>query len=99
MEGQWDRVGTPLSGRDRRMLAVVLVLTAIGAAAALAFALTRGPGSSNADCVIVTVASTMGGTTLRNCGAAARRFCLTQGRIDPSAVAQCTRLGYPLPPA
>ena len=80
VEGHWERANTPLRARDRRVLvvvAVVAVLVAIGLGVAYAL---RPAAQSNAGCVVVDVPSTMGGATLRNCGAAAHEFCRTQGR-------------------
>lgn len=44
--------------------------------------------------VDVSVPSTMGGASLRRCGAAARAFCRDQGRSDRTIAAACRRQGY-----
>jgi len=93
VEGQWQRANTPLSRRDKRLLGGLAVLAAAGAAAAgIAFA--THSGSSGAGCVVVDVPSTMGGARLRNCGAAAHRFCRTEGRRDPRIAAACRKQGF-----
>jgi len=93
MEGQWRRSATPIARRDRRLIFILAALAAVGSVAAIVIALTRG--SSHAGCVTVTVASTMGGATVRHCGADARRFCRQQPQ-GGSIAAQCARLGYPV---
>ena len=94
VEGQWRRATTPLSGRDKRLLAGLAALAATGATAAgIAYA-TRPASPRQAGCVVVEVASTMGGARLANCGSAAHRFCLGQGRRDRRIAAACRRQGY-----
>ena len=92
VEGQWRRVNTPLSGRDRRVRAVAACVLVLGAAGALVASLTH-PARSNAGCVVVTVASTTGGAVLRNCGLQAKAFCHDQSNLG-NALEQCLRLGY-----
>jgi hypothetical protein len=99
MEGQWDRVRTPLATRDRRLIAIVSLVAILAAAVALAVYLSRGGSRTRAGCLSVEIASTMGGTTLHPCGTAARRFCATNGRVSQDVVAQCRALGYALPPS
>jgi hypothetical protein len=94
VEGQWRRANTPLSRRDKRLLAAVAAIAAI-AALALAIAYAVHPAAtSNAGCVVIDVPSTMGGASLRNCGAAARAFCHAQGKLDNTIAAACRRQGY-----
>ena len=97
-EGQAERLATPLSGRDRRFI-VALVCVFVLAIAASVFAYTKRPAApSNKGCIVVTVASSLGGTTLRNCGAAARRFCRSEGRLNRDIAVACRREGYALGP-
>jgi|SRR5471032_1608861 hypothetical protein len=94
VEGHWERANTPLRSRDRRVLvvvAVVSVLVAIGLGVAYAL---RPAAQSNAGCVVVDVPSTMGGATVRNCGAAAHEFCRTQGTRDRTVATACTTQGF-----
>jgi hypothetical protein len=94
VEGQWRRANTPLSPRDKRLLAAVAAIAAIAALAlAIAYAV-RPAATSNAGCVGIDVPSTMGGARLRTCGAAARAFCHTQGALDNTIAAACRRQGY-----
>src|SRR6202011_2495694 len=61
VEGQWRRANTPLSPRDKRLLAAVAATAAIAALAlAIAYAV-RPAATSNAGCVVIDVPSTMGG--------------------------------------
>lgn len=93
VEGQWQRAHTPLSRRDKRLLAVLAALAAAGAVAVgIVFATQSSP--SGAGCVTVDVPSTMGGARLRNCGSAAHRFCRTQGPLDARIAAACRRQGF-----
>ena len=94
VEGQWQRANTPLSRRDKRLLGGLAVLAAAGAAAAGIALATHSGSSPAAGCVVVDVPSTMGGARLRNCGAAAHRFCRTEGRRDPRIADACRRQGF-----
>jgi hypothetical protein len=90
IEGQ---ARAPLGRRDRIMLAAVAIAVLAGAAVGGVLLATRG-SHSNAGCVVVAVPSTMGGASLRNCGAAAHAFCRTQGKRDPTIAAACREQGY-----
>lgn len=98
-EGHADRLGTPLSGGDRRFLAIVTCAFVLGVAAC-AFAYQSSPAyPSNEGCVVVTVASSLGGTTLRNCGTAAERFCRSEGGLNGDIATACRRERYSVGPA
>ena len=98
MEGQWERARTPLSRRDRRLVAIFGALAVLAAVAAFTVYLTRSHHESNAGCITRNVPSTMGGASVKTCGAAARRLCAARGRESASVTARCEELGYPLPP-
>jgi hypothetical protein len=94
VEGHWERANTPLQARDRRVLvvaAVVAVLLVVGLGVAYAL---RPAARSDAGCIVVDVPSTMGGATVRSCGAAAHDFCRTQGRLDRTVAAACVTQGF-----
>jgi hypothetical protein len=94
VEGHWERANTPLRGRDRRVLGVVAVMTVLVAIGlGVAYAL-RPAARSDAGCVVVYVPSTMGGATLRSCGAAAHAFCRAQGRVDRTVATACVTQGF-----
>jgi hypothetical protein len=98
LEGQADRLGSSLSGRDRHFLAIITCVLVLGAVASV-FAYASSPAApSNEGCVVVTVASSLGGATLRNCGVAARRFCRSEGPLNGDIAAACRSEGYTLAP-
>jgi hypothetical protein len=98
LEGQAQRLAAPLSGRDRGFIATVTGVIAIAAAASV-FAYASSPASpSNEGCVVVTVASSLGGTTLRNCGPAAARFCRSEATLNSDIALACRREGYAVGP-
>jgi hypothetical protein len=94
VEGQFERANTPLSRRDKRLLAVLAVLAVAAAIAAGVVLATRPGSSSDAGCIVVDVPSTMGGARLRNCGSAAHEFCRTQGPRDTRIAAACRKQGF-----
>jgi hypothetical protein len=94
VEGQWRRVHTPLGRRDRRVIAAVVVVALLAAGGGLGAYLSRPGGTSDAGCVVVTLASTMGGGTTRRCGADAVAFCRTEGPRNSTIAAACRRAGY-----
>jgi hypothetical protein len=95
VEVQWNRVSTSLRPRDRRVLLVVVCVSALAIAGGVLSYALRSPGPSNVGCVVVTVPSTMGGAVLRNCDGAARDFCREHADAG-NAAEQCRRLGYSL---
>ena len=54
----------------------------------------RPAARSDAGCIVVDVPSTMGGATVRSCGAAAHDFCRTQGKLDRTVAAACVTQGF-----
>ena len=95
VERQWERARTPLSRRDRRLLLALAAVVVAGAVAAAVVLATRSSSPSPAaGCLVVDVPSTMGGARLTECGAAARRFCLEQGKRDPIVAAACRKQGF-----
>jgi hypothetical protein len=93
LEGQWERANTPLGPRDKRLIAAVGVIAVVAVAAFAVFLLTRSSSASARGCLEVRVPSTMGGSTLRACGAAAHTFCRTQGD-NATIAAACRRQGF-----
>ncbi|MGD0716303.1 MAG: hypothetical protein ABSB24_19345, partial [Gaiellaceae bacterium] len=81
VEGQWRRANTPLSRRDKRLLAAAAAVAVAVAAVGAVYA-AHPSGRSDAGCVVVSLPSTMGGAEVRNCGAAAHTFCRLQGKVD-----------------
>jgi len=93
VEGQWDRARTPLSRRDKRLLLALAALIVAGAIAAGVVLATRASSPQGA-CLSVDVPSTMGGGHLKECGAAARQFCLEQAKREPAIATACRREGF-----
>jgi hypothetical protein len=96
VEGQARRVVTPLTTRDKRMIAGVILAVVATVLGALAFSHDSGTVPIPAGCVTADVAGSVGGMTLRDCGPSAKRFCATRGNSAPGVASQCRRLGYPL---
>lgn len=94
VEGQARR---PLSRRDKGFLAAIGCLGALAIGGAVFAFADHKPGPSNAGCVVVTVPSTMGGASVRYCGAAARRFCARQGQLSAAIAAECRKQGFLAP--
>ena len=94
LEGHWRRLETPLSRRDKRVLAAIACVAALATGGGIYAYVDRAPGRSDAGCVTVVIPSTLGGSTIRRCGAAARTFCRTEAGNNPEVAAQCRRKGY-----
>jgi peptidoglycan/LPS O-acetylase OafA/YrhL len=94
VEGHAERLVTPLRRRDRIVLAAVAAAAAVAAVVLVVAWATRPAPPSNAGCVVVAVPSTMGGTTLRGCGAAAHALCRTRGRVDRTIAEACAAQGF-----
>jgi len=94
VERHAQRLAASLRPRDKYFLAAMACAAALGVGASAYAYASRAPEPSNKGCVVVTVASSLGGTTLRNCGAAAREFCLGQGKLNGGIAAECRRQGF-----
>jgi hypothetical protein len=94
VEGHAQRLASPLRPRDKYFLAAMACAVALGVGVSVYVYASRAPAPSNRDCVVVTVASSLGGTTLRNCGAAARSFCRAQASLNGEIAAACRRQGF-----
>src|ERR1700733_1260308 len=95
--GHAERIATPLTHRQRWLVAAVLAAIVGGSL----WAVLRSPGAPiSADgCVRLVVASSTGGNVLSQCGASARSWCATEySQTDPLAKriqAQCLLAGIP----
>lgn len=96
VEGQAQRLASSLRPLDRYFLLAMALITVLGIGAGTYVYATRAPEPSSAGCVIVTVPSSLGGTTLRNCGADAKRFCMAQTNPSSGVAAECRRRGFAL---
>jgi hypothetical protein len=94
LEGHAERLQTPVGSRDRRFVGMLALLGVVGAGLGV-YASSGGPEPpAGGGCVVVTVPSTMGGAQLRNCGAAAERFCRTEAEASRDIAAACRREGF-----
>jgi hypothetical protein len=95
MIGHAQRLSQPLTRRQRRLIAISLVVVA--ALAAWAIARSSGAPASRSGCVNVVVASSTGGGLLSECGAAARSWCASELRHSDALArrieAQCRLAG------
>ena len=91
-EGQALRSRTGLRARDKGFLAALAAAAMVGSG--VGAYLHFGRESSAANCVTITLASTMGGSTIHKCGAAAARFCREAGPTPPQVAAACRREGF-----
>ena len=94
VEGQAQRAATPLRRRDRIVLGIAAVVAAAVVVGGVVAYVERPAAPSDAGCVVVTVASTMGGGHLRSCGAGARTFCLSRAARPEQIAAACRRAGF-----
>ena len=94
VEEQAQRLASSLGPRDKNFLAVVACAVVLGIGVSVYAYASHAPVPSNRGCVVVTVASSLGGTTLRNCGAAARSFCRAQAKRNGGIAAACRRQGF-----
>jgi hypothetical protein len=89
LEGHWARQHAPLGRRERRLLATVAALAAVGLVLVLAL---HGSARSAPGCIDATVASTTGGASIHACGERARRLCASPGLPAPVR-ARCREAG------
>ena len=90
LEGHAERLATPLSGRERGLLAALGTAAALAAVGVGIYAATDG-SARRAGCIDVTVPASVGGATIHRCGKDAARFCRTQGLTDDAIAAACRR--------
>jgi len=93
LEGQAERVRTPLDRRDRRALAVVAAVSALAILAGVVYAVTRGGVPTGARCFTATYPSSVGGATVHRCGAAAAHYCRVDAGV-PQVATACRRAGF-----
>jgi hypothetical protein len=97
VERHSERLASSLRPRDKYFLGAMACAVVLGIGAGAYAYSSRAPAPSSKGCVVVTVASSLGGTTLRNCGPAARQFCRAQGKLNGGIAAECRRQGFPAP--
>jgi len=93
LEGQAERVMTPLRPRDRHVLAVVAVLAVLAVVAGAVYGLTRPSSPAGVHCISFHVPESVGGSSIHECDAGATHYCLVDA-LEPQAVAACRRAGF-----
>ena len=93
VEKHAERLAAPLGGRDRRFLAVAALVAALAIIAGTVYAATRGGDPAGERCFTATYASTVGGDTVHECGAAAVHYCRVDAAVTEVAAA-CRRAGF-----
>jgi alkylhydroperoxidase/carboxymuconolactone decarboxylase family protein YurZ len=89
LEGHWARQHAPLGRRERRLLAALAALAALGLVLVLSL---HGSARSSPGCIDATIASTTGGAAIHACGERARRLCASDG-LPASVRERCRRAG------
>jgi hypothetical protein len=93
VEGQAERLVTPLERRDRRFLLVLGLVTVAAIIAVVVYAVTR-PGSANGErCFTATFSASVGGATVHHCGAAAVHYCRFNASA-PEVAEACRKEGF-----
>ena len=97
VEGHWERLGTPLSRRERGvMIAVGCLLVAVVAGFAIYSLATSSSSKPEAGCVTVTFAASLGGTTVKKCGRDAETFCQEQASHSSQVATACKQAAIPM---
>jgi|SRR5581483_5206259 len=91
VEGQARRA---LGRRDRWLLAGLGAGGAVAIALGVLFTTGGTHRRSGTRCIELTLASTMGGATIRRCGADAARYCRSRASRDRPVAAECHRKGF-----
>ena len=93
VEGQAERLSTPLRRTDRRFLAVVGAVTVLAVVGGIVWSMARGGDPSGARCFTATFAASVGGATVHYCGDQAAHYCLVNASA-PEVAAACRRAGF-----
>ncbi len=103
MVGHSKRLAQPLTPRQKRGMAISLVVVLLAVLGATVYAVVNQNsgsfGASHDGCVNLTVASSLGGALIHQCVSAARTFCRhAQTHTDTlslQARPQCVLAGFP----
>jgi hypothetical protein len=93
VEGQAERVSTPLRPVDRRFLGVLGIVAALAIAGGIVWAVARGGDPSGARCFTATFSASIGGATVHYCDDAAVHYCLVNASA-PEVAAACRKAGF-----
>jgi hypothetical protein len=93
LEGQAERVNTPLRPRDRQVLAVVALVTLVAVVAGSVYAITRPARAPGVNCISFTVPESVGGSSVHHCDADAKHYCRVDA-LERQAVEACKDAGF-----
>jgi hypothetical protein len=93
VEGQAERVSTPLRPVDRRFLGMLGLVAALVVVGGIVWWVARGGDPTGARCFTATFAASVGGATVHYCGDAATHYCLVNASAPEVAVA-CRKAGF-----
>ena len=93
VEGQAERVSTPLRPVDRRFLGVLGLVAVLAIVGGIVWAVARGGDPSGTRCFTATFAASVGGATVHYCGDAAAHYCLVNASA-PEVAAACRKAGF-----
>jgi len=93
VEGQAERVSTPLRRADRRFLAVLGIVAVLAIVGGIVWSTARGGDSNGARCFTATFAASVGGSTVHYCGGKAVHYCRVNASA-PEVAAACRKAGF-----
>jgi hypothetical protein len=93
VEGQAERVSTPLRRTDRRFLAVLGIVAVLAIVGGIVWSTARGGDSNGARCFTATFAASVGGSTVHYCGGKAVHYCRVNASA-PEVAAACRKAGF-----
>ena len=94
VEGHWERIGTPFSRREKRLLGILAGVTAAAAVGIGVYWVVGDSSGHQAGCVDVTVPASVGGATIHRCGKDAVTFCRTQATVHDAIAEACRKQGF-----
>jgi hypothetical protein len=93
VEGQAERLVTPLRRRDRRFLVVMGVVALVAIIVVVIHAATRPDSAKGERCFTASFAGAVGGTIVHHCGAAAVHYCRYNASA-PEVAKACRKEGF-----
>jgi len=97
VQGQAERVSTPLRPVDRRFLGALGLVAVLAVVGAIVWSAARGGDPSGTRCFTATFAASVGGATVHYCGAEAEHYCLVNASA-PEVAAACRKAGFEVGP-
>jgi hypothetical protein len=94
VEGHWERIGTPFSRRERRVLGILAGVAGAAAIGIGVYAVVGDSSGHKAGCLDVTVPASVGGATIHRCGTDAVTFCRNQAAAHDAIAEACRKQGF-----